>query len=242
MLKKHEKLVSGVVGKYTEVATKRPIHPELVASTLDALLADDAIVTADTGMGNVWQARYITPNGHRRLLGSYSHGSMANALPHAVGAQLAQPGRQVVSLSGDGGLDADGRAGDGRRVQAADHHRRLQQLDARAGEGRDARRRLPRLRGGRADGRLRAGRDGGRHPGIRVEDPREVEAALRDALADPGPVLVDVVTDPLALSLPPTVTGAQVKGFALAMSKMVMNGGAGEAIALARSNVKHALP
>ncbi|MCJ1683719.1 pyruvate dehydrogenase [Rathayibacter sp. VKM Ac-2928] len=243
MLKKHEKLVTGVVGKYTEVATKQPIHPELVASTLDALLADDAIVTADTGMGNVWQARYITPNGRRRLLGSYSHGSMANALPHAVGAQMAQPGRQVVSLSGDGGLSMLM----GELVTVAAYKLPvtivvfnnstlgLVKVEMLVDGFPDFAVDVPMV-----DYAQVATAVGIR--GIRVEDPREVESALREALADPGPVLVDVVTDPLALSLPPTVTGAQVKGFALAMSKMVMNGGAGEAIALARSNVKHALP
>ncbi|MCJ1702404.1 pyruvate dehydrogenase [Rathayibacter sp. VKM Ac-2926] len=243
LLKKHEKLVTGVVGKYTEVATKRPIHPELVASTLDALLADDAIVTADTGMGNVWQARYVTPNGRRRLLGSYSHGSMANALPQAVGAQLAQPGRQVVSLSGDGGLSMLM----GELVTVAAYKLPvtivvfnnstlgLVKVEMLVDGFPDFAVDVPMV-----DYAQVATAVGIR--GIRVEDPREVESALREALADPGPVLVDVVTDPLALSLPPTVTGAQVKGFALAMSKMVMNGGAGEAIALARSNVKHALP
>ncbi|ROP56935.1 MULTISPECIES: pyruvate dehydrogenase [unclassified Rathayibacter] len=243
LLKKHEKLVTGVVGKYTEVATKQPIHPELVASTLDALLADDAIVTADTGMGNVWQARYVTPNGRRRLLGSYSHGSMANALPQAVGAQLAQPGRQVVSLSGDGGLSMLM----GELVTVAAYKLPvtivvfnnstlgLVKVEMLVDGFPDFAVDVPMV-----DYAQVATAVGIR--GIRVEDPREVESALREALADPGPVLVDVVTDPLALSLPPTVTGAQVKGFALAMSKMVMNGGAGEAIALARSNVKHALP
>ncbi|ROQ50546.1 pyruvate dehydrogenase (quinone) [Rathayibacter sp. PhB152] len=243
LLKKHEKLVTGVVGKYTEVATKQPIHPELVASTLDELLADDAIVTADTGMGNVWQARYVTPNGRRRLLGSYSHGSMANALPQAVGAQLAQPGRQVVSLSGDGGLSMLM----GELVTVAAYKLPvtivvfnnstlgLVKVEMLVDGFPDFAVDVPMV-----DYAQVATAVGIR--GIRVEDPREVESALREALADPGPVLVDVVTDPLALSLPPTVTGAQVKGFALAMSKMVMNGGAGEAIALARSNVKHALP
>ena len=81
-----------------------PIHPEYAASLLDQVAAEDAIFTADTGMCNVWTARYINPLGTRRLIGSYLHGSMANALPHAIGAQLAYPGRQVVSVSGDGGL------------------------------------------------------------------------------------------------------------------------------------------
>ncbi|PPG50552.1 MULTISPECIES: pyruvate dehydrogenase [unclassified Rathayibacter] len=241
-LKKHEKLVTGVVGKYTEVGTRSPIHPELVASTLDGLLSEDAIVTADTGMGNVWQARYITPNGKRRLLGSYMHGSMANALPQAVGAQLSHPGRQVVSLSGDGGLSMLM----GELVTVAAY--RLPVTIVVFNNSTLGLVKVEMLVDGFPDFAVDvpmvdyakvAEAIGIR--GIRVEDPRDVEEALRSALADGGPVLVDVVTDPLALSLPPTITGAQVKGFALAVSKIVMNGGAGEAVALARTNIKHAL-
>lgn len=73
----------------------------------------------------------------------------------------------------------------------------------------------------------------------RVEDPRNLAAAVTAALAHPGPALVDIVTDPRALSLPPAITGEQVKGFALAMSKIVLNGGTGEAVAMARSNIRH---
>ena len=86
------------------VATRRPIHPELVAATLNDLAAKDAIFTVDTGMCNVWHARYIRATKERRMLASYMHGSMANALPQAIGAQLLYPGRQVISMSGDGGL------------------------------------------------------------------------------------------------------------------------------------------
>src|SRR6185437_13591562 len=81
-----------------------PIHPEYAASILDELAADDAVFTVDTGMSNVWAARYLTPNGRRRVIGSFLHGTMANALPHAIGAQFAYAGRQVISMSGDGGL------------------------------------------------------------------------------------------------------------------------------------------
>ncbi|MCQ8209978.1 thiamine pyrophosphate-dependent enzyme, partial [Cutibacterium acnes subsp. acnes] len=82
----------------------KPIHPEYVAHVLNEVADRDAIFTADTGMCNVWTARYIDPLGTRRLIGSFLHGSMANALPHAIGAQASHPGRQVISVSGDGGL------------------------------------------------------------------------------------------------------------------------------------------
>ena len=104
-LKAHHKALTVVVAAYTKNVQKMtPIHPEFVAATLDDLADDDAIFTVDTGMCNVWGARYLTPNGKRRVFGSWHHGSMANALPQAIGASLAYPDRQVVSLSGDGGL------------------------------------------------------------------------------------------------------------------------------------------
>lgn len=105
MLKKHADALEGVVKAYTRKVEKHtPIHPEYVASVLDEVAADDAVFTVDTGMCNVWAARYITPNGRRRVIGSFSHGSMANALPMAIGAQFTDRKRQVVSMSGDGGF------------------------------------------------------------------------------------------------------------------------------------------
>src|SRR5262249_20170939 len=83
---------------------KKPIHPQYVARMVDELAAGDAIFSCDVGTPTVWAARYLTMNGRRRLLGSFNHGSMANALPQAIGAQASHPGRQVISLSGDGGL------------------------------------------------------------------------------------------------------------------------------------------
>jgi pyruvate dehydrogenase (quinone) len=83
---------------------RRPIHPEYVAATLSELASDDAVFTADTGMPTVWAARYIKPTKERRIIGSFNHGSMANALPQAIGAQLLYPNRQVISMSGDGGF------------------------------------------------------------------------------------------------------------------------------------------
>lgn len=105
MLKKHADALEGVVKAYTRKVDKHvPLHPEYVASVLDDLADDDAVFTVDTGMCNVWAARYVSPNGRRRIIGSFSHGSMANALPMAIGAQFAAPGRQVVAMSGDGGF------------------------------------------------------------------------------------------------------------------------------------------
>lgn len=105
MLKKHTEALEGVVKAYTRKVEKHvPIHPEYVASVIDDLADGDAVFTVDTGMCNVWAARYLSPNGRRRIIGSFSHGSMANALPQAIGAQFTDRNRQVVSLSGDGGF------------------------------------------------------------------------------------------------------------------------------------------
>jgi pyruvate dehydrogenase (quinone) len=239
-LKHHDHLMASVVGTYTDVDRLVPIHPEFAATVLDEALADDAIVTADTGMGNVWQARYITPNGRRRLIGSYLHGSMANALPHAVGAQIAYPGRQVVSLSGDGGLSM--LMGELVTVAAYDLPVKivvfnnstlgLVKLEMFVGGIPDFGVDVPMVDYAAVANALGIF-------GQRVEDPQDLRAALTTAFAHDGPALVDVVTDPLALSLPASITAAQVKGFALGVSKLVMNGGVGEAVRMARSNIRH---
>ena len=242
MLKKHDRLMNKAVGAYTrKVEKKQPIHPEYAASLLDQVAAEDAVFTADTGMCNVWTARYINPLGTRRLIGSYLHGSMANALPHAIGAQLAYPGRQVISVSGDGGLSMLlGELHHGGRAPAAGQRGGVQQLHAGHGQARDAGGRAARLRRGRA--RTPITRPS---PGPWVSTPcgspipREIEDAYREAFAHPGPSLVELITDPKALSLPPKITGAQVLGFATAMSKVVLNRGAGEAVSMARSNLRN---
>lgn len=240
-LKKHDKLMTKSVGAYTRKAdTIVPIHPEYAASLLDAALADDAIVTADTGMCNVWSARYINPTGKRRLIGSYLHGSMANALPQAIGAQFAFPDRQVVSMSGDGGLAM--LMGDMLTPVMYDLPLtvalfnnstlgmvKLEMLvDKLPDFGVD----VP------ATDYAAIARAMGWHA-VRVEQPTDLAAAYAEALAHRGPSLIDIVTDPRALSVPPKISSGQVFGFATAMSKIVMNGGAGEAVAMARSNLRN---
>ncbi|OZF45601.1 pyruvate oxidase [Rhodococcus sp. 14-2470-1b] len=240
-LERHRKLMTKVVGAYTKpVGQRTPIHPEYAASILDDLAADDTIFTADTGMCNVWTARYLNPNGQRRFISSALHGSMANALPHAIGAQVAFPTRQVVSVSGDGGLSMLL----GELVTVAMYKLpvkivvfdnstlgmvKLEMLvDGIPDFGVD----VPAVDYAAVAAAL----------GIfskRIVDPGDLEAGLRAALEHDGPALVDIVTDPNALSLPPTITGEQVKGFALAMSRMVMNGGVGEAVQMAKSNLRN---
>ncbi|QQR99419.1 MAG: pyruvate dehydrogenase [Austwickia sp.] len=240
-LKRHEKLMTSTVGAYTKKPKKdAPLHPELVAATLDSLLAEDAIVTADTGMCNVWTARYVTPNGRRRLIGSFLHGSMANALPHAIGAQFAYPQRQVVSVSGDGGLSMLL----GELITVATY--RLPLTVVVFNNSTLGMVKLEMLVEGLPDygvdvpaADYRGVAQALGFHSARVSEPGEIEPALRAALEHRGPALVEVLTDPNALSLPPQVTGEQMIGFATAMSKVVMNGGAAEVVAMASSNLRN---
>ena len=240
-LAKHDKLMNKAVGAYTRKVEKMtPIHPEYAASILDRVAADDAIFTADTGMCNVWTARYINPLGTRRVIGSYLHGSMANALPQSMGAQMAYPDRQVVSVSGDGGLSM--LMGELLTLQAYD----LPVTVVVFNNSSLGMVKLEMLVDGLPDFGVdvpQANYAGIAQAigiqGIRVEKPKDLESAFTQALAHKGPSLVEVITDPNALSIPPQISSSQVFGFATAMSKIVFNGGAGEAVSMARSNLRN---
>jgi pyruvate dehydrogenase (quinone) len=241
MLREHERRLQRVVDAYTtNIEDRTPIHPEYAADVLDDVAADDAVFTVDTGMGNVWAARYLTPNGRRRVIGSFRHGSMANALPHAIGAQLAQPDRQVVSISGDGGLSM--LMGDLLTLSAY----RLPVKVVVFNNGSLGMVKLEML----VEGFPEFGTD---HPAVdfsaiaagcgihsvRVKEPAEVRGALTEAFATPGPALIELLTDPNALSIPPKITAAQVRGFALAAGRTVVEGGVGKMLDLARSNLRN---
>ena len=240
-LKKHAEIMHAPVGAYTRNVEKmHPIHPEYAAHLLNETAAKDAIVTADTGMCNVWTARYIDPLGTRRLIGSFLHGSMANALPMALGAQVAFPDRQVVSVSGDGGLSMLL----GELITAKMYDLPIKVVvfnNSTLGMVK-----LEMLVNGLPDFQTdvpdtnyaEIARAIGFHA-ERVEDASRLEDAYREAFDAPGPALVEVITDPNALSLPPAITGGQVVGFATAMSKIVLNGGIAEAFSMATSNMRN---
>ena len=240
-IKKHSEIMHAPVGAYTRNVEKmRPIHPEYAAHLLNETAAKDAIFTADTGMCNVWTARYIDPLGTRRLIGSLLHGSMANALPMALGAQVAYPGRQVVSVSGDGGISMLL----GELITAKMYDLPVKVVvfnNSTLGMVK-----LEMLVNGLPDFQTdvpdtnyaEIARAIGFHA-ERVEDASRLEGAYREAFAAPGPALVEVITDPNALSLPPAITGGQVVGFATAMSKIVLNRGIAEAFSMATSNMRN---
>ncbi|MGW6540193.1 pyruvate dehydrogenase [Streptomyces sp. NPDC055051] len=241
MLKKHADALEGVVKAYTRKVEKHtPIHPEYVASVLDELADEDAVFTVDTGMCNVWAARYLTPNGRRRIIGSFSHGSMANALPQAIGAQFTDRGRQVVTLSGDGGFTM--LMGDFLTLvqyelpvkivlfnNSALGMVELEMLVAGLPSYGTTNRNPDFAAVARAAGAY----------GVRVEKPKHLAGALKDAFRHKGPALVDVVTDPNALSIPPRISAEMVTGFALSAGKIVLDGGVGRMLQMARSNLRN---
>lgn len=240
-VKKHSKIMHSPVGAYTRNAEHmKPIHPEYAAHILNEVASKDAIFTADTGMCNVWTARYIDPLGTRRLIGSFLHGSMANALPHAIGAQVAFPNRQVISVSGDGGLSMLL----GELVTARMYNLPIKVVvfnNSTLGMVK-----LEMLVNGLPDygtdvhdvNYAEVASAIGLH-GERVTEPSRLREALQEAFAYNGPALIEVMTDPNALSLPPEIRSGQVIGFATAMSKIVLNRGAGEAVAMATSNMRN---
>ncbi|ACQ78631.1 thiamine pyrophosphate protein TPP binding domain protein [Beutenbergia cavernae DSM 12333] len=241
MLAKQDKLMSSVVGAYTrKVERTTPIHPEYAAVQLDEVAGPDAVFTVDTGMTNVWAARYITPNGRRRVIGSFIHGSMANAMPHAIGAAFADPTRQVIAMAGDGGLSM--LLGD--LITIRTYHLPVKVVvfnNSTLGmvklemlvEG------LPAWATDSPPVDYAAVATALGIPAVRVEHPKDLRKALTGALHRRGPALVDMVTDPNALSIPPSITAKQVKGFATAMTKEVLGGGLGEVMAMARSNLRN---
>jgi pyruvate dehydrogenase (quinone) len=216
----------------------KPLHPQFVARTLNAVAADDAIFTADVGTPVIWTARYILTNGKRRIIGSFNHGSMANAMPQALGAQAAFPGRQVVSLSGDGGFTM--LMGDMLSAVQLDLPIKIVVLN----NGTLGYVAMEMKAGGYVDTNVDL-----KNPnfaeiatvaglkGIRVESSDALEGALREAFTHPGPALVDVVTATQELSMPPTIGLEQAKGFSLYMLKAIISGRGDEVLELAKTNV-----
>ncbi len=219
-------------------AGTRSIHPQAVTRIVSELASDDAIFTCDVGTPIAWTARYLKVNGKRRIVGSFNHGSMANAMLHAIGAQAACPGRQVISFSGDGGF-----------AMMMGEFLTLQQQNLPV--------KIILLNNGtlgfvememKANGFLDTGCEL-KNPnfahmaqavgilGIRVEKPGDLEPAIREALAHNGPVLVDVVSPRQELIMPPTTTFEEAHKFGLFMMKAVLDGRASQVIDLAKVNL-----
>ena len=237
-LEHYRKARKGLDELATGDSNKKPIHPQYVARVLDELAAKDAIFSCDVGTPTIWTARYLTMNGSRRILGSFNHGSMANALPQAIGAQVSYPGRQVISLSGDGGI-----------AMLLGDLLSLRQLrlpvkvivfknDALAFVELEM----------KAAGIVDFGTDlqnpnfakmaeaAGIH-GLRAETPDEVRPMIAEAIRHDGPALVEVLVNRQELSMPPTITLEQMKGFSLFMLRAVLSGRGDEIVDLAKTNL-----
>ena len=214
---------------------RTPIHPQYVAKILDELAADDAVFTCDVGTPTVWAARYLHMNGKRRLLGSFIHGSMANALPQAIGGY---PHRQVITLSGDGGLAM--LLGDLLTLRQLTLPVKLVVLNNSSLGFVE----LEMKAAGMIDygtamvnphfAKLAESAD---IFGVRVEKPEELRPALTAALAHDGPALVEALVNRQELSMPPTITLDQALGFSLYMIRAVLSGRGDEVIDLAKTNL-----
>ena len=217
---------------------KGRIHPQYVARVIDKLAAHDAIFSCDVGTPTIWAARYLTMNGKRRLLGSFNHGSMANALPQAIGAQAAYPSRQVISMSGDGGFAM--LMGDVLTLKQ-------QELPTKVIIFKNESLAFVELEQ-KASGFLEFATDlggpdfakiaeGAGLLGLTARTPDQVEPMIAQALKHDGPALVEVLVARQELSMPPTITLEQAKGFTLFMLKAVLNGRGDEIIDLAKVNL-----
>jgi pyruvate dehydrogenase (quinone) len=216
----------------------QPIHPQYLTQQLSRHATEDAIFTCDVGTPTVWAARYLQMNGKRRLLGSFNHGSMANAMPQAIGAQATAPDKQVIALCGDGGfamlmgdfLTLAQKKLPVKVVVFNNSSLGFVAMEMKAG-------------GYLTDGTELENPDFAGIAqacgvkGIRVTDATKLDAAIEEALAHPGPVLLDVVTATQELAMPPSIKFEQAKGFSLYMLRAIINGRGDEVMELAKENL-----
>src|ERR1700687_5250410 len=217
---------------------EKSIHPQYVAKVINELAANDAIFTCDVGTPTLWAARYLAMNGKRRLLGSFSHGSMASALPQAIGAQLVYPDRQVITLSGDGGLAM--LMGDLLSLRQLDLPVKLIVFDNSALGFVE----LAMKAAGILDFATEVYNpdfakiaEAAGVLGLKANVPEQVRPMLVQALSHPGPALVEVAVNRQELIVPPLVKLDQVMGFSLFMMKAVLNGRGNEVIDLLKTNL-----
>ncbi len=239
-LKFYEEVKKNLLIYVNDPGKPNAIHPEFVVSIINALATRDAIFTVDTGMCCVWAARYIDGTGERKMLGSFNHGSMANAMPQAIGAAFACPGRQVIAFCGDGGLSM--MLGDLMTIIQYKlpvkiivfNNRTLGMVKLEmevAGN--------PDLETEMMNPDFAKIAEAMGMPGVTINDPGEVKPELEKALLQEGPVLITIQTDPNALAMPPKLELDQIKGMALYIGKMMLGGRMDEVFKIISSNYKH---
>lgn len=223
-----------------DAGSEDKISPEYVAHTVNEMANDDAIFTVDTGMCCVWGARYITATGKRKMLGSFTHGSMANAMPMAIGASLSKPDTQIIALCGDGGLSM--LLGDLATINRYNLPVKLIVFNNRAlgmvklemeVQG------LPDYKTGMVNPDFAAIAVAMGFKGINVHKPEDVTPALEEAFKTDGPVLLNIFTNPESLAMPPKLEFKQIKGYAVSMGKMILSGNMEEVWEMIKSNYKH---
>jgi len=239
-LELHNEVKKQLLTYVNDTGKPNAIHPEFVVSVINELAAKDAIFTVDTGMCCVWAARYIDGTAERKMLGSFNHGSMANAMPQAIGAALACPGKQVIALCGDGGLSM--MMGDLMTIVQYKlpvkiivfNNRSLGMVKLEmevAG--------IPDLETDMLNPDFTKIAEAMGMPGITITDPYEVKSKLEKAFMHEGPILITIQTDPNALAMPPKLEFDQIKGMALYMGRMMLSGRMDEAFNIISSNYKH---
>lgn len=216
------------------------IQPEFVADVINRLATHNAIFTVDTGMCCVWGARFIDGTGERKMLGSFNHGSMANAMPMAIGAALAHPDKQIIALCGDGGLSM--LLGDLATIKQYHLPIKLIVFNNRALGMVKLEMEVDGLPDNETDMinpdfALIAQAMG--FKGVTVTRPEEVELAIGNALNENGPVLLNIMTNPNALAMPPKIEWNQIKGMTESMAKLMLGGKMTEVFDTIKSNYKH---
>ena len=239
-LKIYAKVKENLANAAEHKGTENNISPEFVASTVNKLADDDAIFTVDTGMCCVWGARYLQATGKRQMLGSFSHGSMANAMPMSIGASIARPNQQVIAFCGDGGISM--LLGDLATIVQYKLPVKLVVFDNRS----LGMVKLEMQVAGLPDSQTQMFNPDfaavARAMGMKayaVSHPDELEDTMKRALEEEGPVLVSVMTDENALAMPPKIEFEQMKGYAESMIKLVMAGRIDDVLDTAKSNLKH---
>jgi pyruvate dehydrogenase (quinone) len=236
----HKEVKKKLLSYVDDPGKPNAIHPEFVATIINELADKDAIFTVDTGMCCVWAARYIDGTGGRKMLGSFNHGSMANAMPQAIGAALACPDKQVIAFCGDGGLSM--MLGDLMTIVQYKlpvkiivfNNRSLGMVKLEmevAG--------ITDLETDMLNPDFVKIAEAMGMPGITINDPAEVKSEIEKAFSLEGPVLVNILTDPYALAMPPKMEFDQMKGYSLFMGKMMLSGHMDEVFKIISSNYKH---
>jgi len=236
----YEKVKDNLQTYVDDKGVKDAIHPESVAAEIDKLATHNAIFTVDTGMCCVWAARYLKATGKRSMVGSFTHGSMANAMPHAIGAALACPDRQVVAMCGDGGISM--MLGDLATIKQYDLPIKIIVFNNRSLGMVKLEMEVAGLPDSETDMINPDFALVAQAMGIKsmtINDPENLESALQEAFLFNGPILVNVMTDPNALAMPPKIEFKMMKGMALSMTKLMLGGKFDEVLNTVKSNYKH---